>query len=225
MLLSVNYLRQTKQIRTTTSFLEQLCPQSTVVIRPGIHMWRRLKQLGWSDDTHRAPLEDMDVDHPGVDVRVTHQILNGSDVLLGLQQMGCKRIGLLRQPAGLVKTGTLVGLLHSLLHHAWIQMMAAFFSNCGIPPAIPLGKDPLRTPIPLSASIFFRPTHARRGPEYNVQRSLQRLPFLTIHSLGSAPPSGVTQEVLWPSLEGEQEQSGDDCLEANCSAPFIHYEP
>ena len=42
---------------------------------------------------------------------------------------------------------------------------------------------------------------------------------------GSAPPSGVTQEVLCPFLEGEQEQSEDDCLEADCAAPFIHYEP
>jgi hypothetical protein len=31
---------------------------------------------------------------------------------------------------------------------------------------------------------------------------------------GSAPPSGVTQEALCPFLEGEQEQSEDDCLEA-----------
>lgn len=52
------------------------------------------------------------------------------------------------------------------------------------------------------------------------------LPFIP-HGLivGSAPPHGVTQEVMWPSLEGEQEQSGDDCLEADCSAPLIHYEP
>jgi hypothetical protein len=44
-------------------------------------------------------------------------------------------------------------------------------------------------------------------------------------SEGSAPPSGVTQEVLCPFLEGEQEQSEDDCLEADCAAPFSHYEP
>jgi len=42
--------------------------------------------------------------------------------------------------------------------------------------------------------------------------------------VGSAPPSGVTQEVLRPSPEGVKEQSGDDYLEADCSAPFIHYE-
>jgi hypothetical protein len=39
------------------------------------------------------------------------------------------------------------------------------------------------------------------------------------------PWSGVTQEVLCPFLEGEQEQSEDDCLEADCAASFIHYEP
>jgi hypothetical protein len=42
---------------------------------------------------------------------------------------------------------------------------------------------------------------------------------------GSAPSSGVTQEVLRPFPEGEQEQSGDDCVEADCTAPLIHYEP
>ena len=42
---------------------------------------------------------------------------------------------------------------------------------------------------------------------------------------GSAPSSGVTQEVLCPSPEGEQGQSGNDCLKADRSAPLIHYEP
>ena len=45
-----------------------------------------------------------------------------------------------------------------------------------------------------------------------------------IAELGSAPLSGVTQAVLLPFPEGEQEQSEDACLEADCSAPFIHYE-
>ncbi len=42
---------------------------------------------------------------------------------------------------------------------------------------------------------------------------------------GSAPLSGVTREVLCPFLEGEQEQSGDDCVEADCAAPSTHYRP
>ena len=46
-----------------------------------------------------------------------------------------------------------------------------------------------------------------------------------IWPVGSAPSSGVTQEVLCPFLEGEQEQSEDDCLEADCAAPFIYYAP
>ena len=44
-------------------------------------------------------------------------------------------------------------------------------------------------------------------------------------SVGSAPPSGVMQEVLCPFMEAEQEQSEDVCMEADCAAPFIHYEP
>ena len=45
-----------------------------------------------------------------------------------------------------------------------------------------------------------------------------RLPQTAARQLedtGCAPPSGVTQEVLRPSPEGEQEQSGMDCLEAD----------
>ena len=41
---------------------------------------------------------------------------------------------------------------------------------------------------------------------------------------GSVLPRGVSAEVLCPFLEAKQEQSGDDCLEADCSAPLIHYE-
>ncbi len=42
---------------------------------------------------------------------------------------------------------------------------------------------------------------------------------------GNAPSSGVTQEVQCPSPEGDQGQSGNDCLEADRSAPLILYEP
>jgi glutamine amidotransferase len=43
--------------------------------------------------------------------------------------------------------------------------------------------------------------------------------------LGSAPSSGVTQVVLGPFLEGEQVQSGDDCLEADRATLVNHYKP
>jgi DNA invertase Pin-like site-specific DNA recombinase len=39
----------------------------------------------------------------------------------------------------------------------------------------------------------------------------------------SAPSSGVTQEALGPFLEGEQDQSWNDCLHADCSAPSTYY--
>lgn len=51
------------------------------------------------------------------------------------------------------------------------------------------------------------------------------LPWSETWRQGSAPSSGVTQEVLCPSPEGEQGQSGNDCLKADRSAPLIHYEP
>lgn len=47
-------------------------------------------------------------------------------------------------------------------------------------------------------------------------------PSMMVH-FGGAPSSGVSQEVLCPFLEGEQEQSEDDWLEAHCAAPLIHY--
>jgi hypothetical protein len=42
---------------------------------------------------------------------------------------------------------------------------------------------------------------------------------------GSAPSSGVIQEILWLILEGEQAQSVDECLEADHPAPSIHVKP
>ena len=52
-------------------------------------MARRLWQVGWGDDAQRAAFEDVRVDHGGVEIRVAHQVLNGSDVLPALQPMGC----------------------------------------------------------------------------------------------------------------------------------------
>jgi hypothetical protein len=42
---------------------------------------------------------------------------------------------------------------------------------------------------------------------------------------GRALSTGVTQEDLFPFLEGKQEQSRDDCLEAGCSATILYYPP
>jgi hypothetical protein len=121
-------------------------------------MSRPLQQVGRADDAHRAALEDVGVDHGGVEIRVAHQFLNGSDVLPALQQLGRER-----RPEGVAtcrfdETCAFYGLLHSLLHHPWIQLVAAFFSTVGVLPAVPLGKHPLPSPspFPLSVPILIR---------------------------------------------------------------------
>ena len=40
----------------------------------------------------------------------------------------------------------------------------------------------------------------------------------TLQRQQRAPLRGLTQKILGPSLKGEQEQSGNDCLDADCAA-------
>ena len=46
------------------------------------------------------------------------------------------------QPAGLVRPELFNGFHHSLLDHAWIQVMADFYPSSGVLPAVPPGKHP-----------------------------------------------------------------------------------
>lgn len=48
--------------------------------------------------------------------------------------------------------------------------------------------------------------------------------LMTSEQIGSSPLNGGTKVVLRVFPECEQEHSKDVCLEADCSARFIHYE-
>jgi hypothetical protein len=75
-----------------------------------------------------------------------------------------------------------------------------------------------------SSKILFDPSMMVHFRKRFSEEELNRITELIVER-GSAPSSGVTQEVLGPFLEGEQEQSGDDRLEADCPDPFCHYRP
>ena len=77
-----------------------------------------------------------------VEIRVPHEFLNGSDIRPALQQMGCERTAKRMATCQFGKAGAFNGFLHSLLDHAWIQVMAAFYPGSDVLPAVPLGKHP-----------------------------------------------------------------------------------
>ena len=77
-----------------------------------------------------------------VEIRVPHEFLNGSDIMPALRQMGCERMAKSMATSHFGKAGAFNGLLHSLLDHAWLQLVAAFFPR-GVLPAVLPGKDPL----------------------------------------------------------------------------------
>jgi hypothetical protein len=49
--------------------------------------------------------------------------------------------------------------------------------------------------------------------------------ILRFHWIDGVPSYGVYLAVLSSFLEGEQEQTGNDCLEAHCATPIDHYKP
>ena len=51
-----------------------------------------LQEVGWADDAHWPALEHVGIDHGGIEIRVPHEFLNGSDILPALKQMGCERM-------------------------------------------------------------------------------------------------------------------------------------
>jgi hypothetical protein len=70
--------------------------------------------------------------------------------------MGCERMAEGVATCWFGEACAFYGLLHSLLDHAWIKVVAALYSTIGVLPAIPLGNNLLPTPFTLSVPISFR---------------------------------------------------------------------
>ena len=61
---------------------------ATALMRVRLRAFRALQKVSGAVDSHRASVENMGVDHGGVQIAVPHQFLDRADVLSTLQQMG-----------------------------------------------------------------------------------------------------------------------------------------
>lgn len=92
-----------------------------------------LQKVGGAADPEGAAVDDMGVDHGGVQITVAHQLLDGSDVLAAFEQVSGKAMA--------------QGVLCGLLDQAGIQMVSALLFGFGVAPALVLGEHPLPPPL------------------------------------------------------------------------------
>lgn len=92
-----------------------------------------LQQVGGAADPEGAAVDDMGVDHGGVQITVAHQLLDGSDVLAAFEQVSGKAMA--------------QGVWCGLLDQAGIQMVSALLFGFGVAPALVLGEHPLPPPL------------------------------------------------------------------------------
>ncbi len=92
-----------------------------------------LQQVGGAADPEGAAVDDMGVDHGGVQITAAHQLLDGSDVLAAFEQVSGKAMA--------------QGVWCGLLDQAGIQMVSALLFGFGVAPALVLGEHPLPPPL------------------------------------------------------------------------------
>lgn len=94
----------------------------------------------------------MGVDHGRCDVGVAEQLLDGSDVVAGFEQMRSERVAecVTRCPFG--EARRLHGYTEAALNHAFVQMVPSLLAGDGVAIASRCRKDPL--PGPFSSSVW-----------------------------------------------------------------------
>jgi hypothetical protein len=80
---------------------------------------------GAADAAAAGLVEDVGVDHGGLDVAVAQQLLDGADVVPLLEEVGGERVPEGVAAGGLGQPGLRDRLLHRLLHGRLVQMVAA----------------------------------------------------------------------------------------------------
>jgi hypothetical protein len=81
--------------------------------------------VGGARDAGGAAVEDVGVDHRGIQVVVTEQLLNGADVAAIFQQMGGEGVAERVGGGPLGETRPADSLEHGALHHGLVEVMAA----------------------------------------------------------------------------------------------------
>ena len=106
-----------------------------------------LQQVGGAADPEGAAVDDMGVDHGGVQITAAHQLLDGSDVLAAFEQVSGKAMAQGVWRGRLMDPSCQHGLTHGLLDQAGIQMVSALLFGFGVAPALVLGEHPLPPPL------------------------------------------------------------------------------
>ena len=96
----------------------------------------------------------MGIDHCGAHVLMAQQLLDRSDVLPTLQQVGGKGVPKRMAAGGLGHSGLSHRPLHRLLHHARIDMVPALGACFPVVPTGLLREDPLPGPFPLRVGVL-----------------------------------------------------------------------
>jgi len=122
-----------------------------------IHDWNQVNlehDVGWANDTRWSTIEDMSVDHGGLDVAVAKQLLDGTDIVAALEEMGGERMPEGMATDGFGYSGSAFSVVDSALHDARIHVIAALSAGMVIFPAMLLGENPLPRPILAGVWIF-----------------------------------------------------------------------
>lgn len=103
------------------------------------------------------------MDHRGADVLVTLQLLNGADVVTGLEQMGGERMAecMARRRFGDARRAH--RLLHRPLQHFLVEVMAPLLPGISINGAMTGRKDILPAPLAAGIRVFSRATRPHQN--------------------------------------------------------------
>ena len=82
--------------------------------------------VGRAFNYYSRSIENMSVDHRCSDVRVTEQLLNGSDIVAGLQQMSGKRMAKRVNAYAGLQAGFLSSSFNRFLKSVFVDMMSAY---------------------------------------------------------------------------------------------------
>src|SRR5213593_719528 len=93
-------------------------------------------------DTAAAAIEDVGVDHGGADVAVADELLDGPDVVAGLEEVGGERVAQSVAAGGLCDAGVAHGVLDRALHDGLVQVMTVVPPGVAVAVVAGGGKDP-----------------------------------------------------------------------------------
>lgn len=110
-------------------------------------MFVSLQKICWARHPAGAAIQHMGIDHPRLHVTVTQQLLNGSNVMATLQEVGGKRMPKCVTTGLLADSCAQHGSFHGLLDQGWVDVVPAFGSILLITPAVSLRKHPLPGPL------------------------------------------------------------------------------